>query len=170
MDVYHTSTHGVALVRIYNAGLKCAARARLARSAGAKKSPKIRRLGTIVQLCRTISSQLVVKQQCLPHMSSHYGELRPTNGWDLLASLGYPCKFQFRVLAALLHGTLVVVVRQTAALNRGRHLYLAGRPSRCTTFLVKVSKILYLILIFIFNISEASGNLITKHTENEYYL
>ena len=36
----------------------------------------------------------------------------------------------FRVLAALLHGTLVVDVSQTAALNRGRHLYLAGRPSR----------------------------------------
>jgi len=26
LDVYHTSTHGVALVRIYNAGLKRAAR------------------------------------------------------------------------------------------------------------------------------------------------
>jgi len=26
VDIYHTSTHGVALVRIYNAGLKCAAR------------------------------------------------------------------------------------------------------------------------------------------------
>jgi len=33
-------------------------------------------------------------------------------------------------LAALLHGTLVVGVSQTAALNRGRHLYSAGRPSR----------------------------------------
>jgi len=30
----------------------------------------------------------------------------------------------------LLHGTLVVGVSQTAALNRGRHLYSAGRPSR----------------------------------------
>jgi len=36
----------------------------------------------------------------------------------------------FRVLAALLRGTLVVVVSQTVALNRGRHLYSAGRPSR----------------------------------------
>ena len=36
----------------------------------------------------------------------------------------------FRVLAALLHGTLVVGVSQTGALNRGRHLYSAGRPSR----------------------------------------
>jgi len=29
LDVYHTSTHGVALVRILNAGLKCAARGSL---------------------------------------------------------------------------------------------------------------------------------------------
>jgi len=36
----------------------------------------------------------------------------------------------FRVLAALLHGTLVVGVSQTAALNGGRHLYSAERPSR----------------------------------------
>jgi len=36
----------------------------------------------------------------------------------------------FRVLAALLRGTLVVGDSQTAALNRGRHLYSAGRPSR----------------------------------------
>ena len=44
---------------------------------------------------------------------------------------GPPGNFNwFRVLAALLHGTLVVGVSQTAALNRGRHLYSAGRPSR----------------------------------------
>ena len=35
----------------------------------------------------------------------------------------------FRVLAALLHDTLVVGVNQTAAFNRGRHLYSEGRPS-----------------------------------------
>ena len=35
---------------------------------------------------------------------------------------GTPGNFNgFRVLAALLHGTLVVGVSQTAALNRGRH-------------------------------------------------
>ena len=44
---------------------------------------------------------------------------------------GTPGNFNwFRVLAALLHGTLVVGVSQTAALNRGRHRYSAGRPSR----------------------------------------
>jgi len=43
---------------------------------------------------------------------------------------GTPTNFNgFHVLAALLHGTLVGV-SQTAALNRGRHLYSAGRPSR----------------------------------------
>jgi len=40
LDVYHTSTHGVALVRIYNAGLKCADRGSL-QIQDAKKSPKI---------------------------------------------------------------------------------------------------------------------------------
>jgi len=50
---------------------------------------------------------------------------------DLLASLRHPCKFQWLSrLGALLHGTLVVCVSQTAALNRGHHLSSAGRPSR----------------------------------------
>ena len=44
---------------------------------------------------------------------------------------GTPANFNgFRVLAALLHGNILVDVSQTAALNRGRHLYLAERPSR----------------------------------------
>jgi len=94
---------------------------------------KNRHLRTIAHLCRAISSQLrhvspigkkLVKQQYLPHMSLQYGELRPTSGWDRFVSLGHPSKFQrVRVLAALLHS-------QTAALNRGCHLYSAGRPSR----------------------------------------
>ena len=47
----------------------------------------------------------------------------------------------FRVLAALLHGTLVVGVSQTAALNSGRHLYSAGRPSRWA--LAHISSLLF---------------------------
>jgi len=44
---------------------------------------------------------------------------------------GIPGNFNgFRVLAALLHCTLIVSVSQTAVSNRGRHLYSAGRPSR----------------------------------------
>jgi len=66
-------------------------------------------------------------------MSPQYGELRllvltaeiDSGAW------GTPTNFNgFRVLAALLHGTLVVGVSHFAALNRGRHLYSTGRPSR----------------------------------------
>jgi len=87
-DVYHTSTHGMALVRIKNAGVKRAAHG-LVNIQDAKKWPKNRHLGIIAQLCRAISSQLrhvstiekkLVKQQYLLKMSSLYGILRPTNG------------------------------------------------------------------------------------------
>ena len=134
-------------------------------------------------------------------MSLQYSERRPTNGWDLLASLGTPANLNgFRVLAsllqwrrstevnqtlhdvwpspvlvhyicifggscpltefchvqnslcvqvlyspilvALLHGIPVLGVIQTAALNRGRHLYSAGRPSRWT--FAHISSFLYI--------------------------
>jgi len=35
-----------------------------------------------------------VKQQYLPHMSSQYGELRPTSSWNRFGCLGHPSKFQ----------------------------------------------------------------------------
>ena len=55
---------------------------------------------------------------------------------------GTPGNFNgFRVLAALLHGTLVVVISQSAALNRGRHLYLAGRRSRWALAHILVSDV-----------------------------
>ena len=63
-----------------------------------------------------------------PHNMVNFGPLAAE-----IVSLvwGTPGNFNgFRVLAPLLHGTLVVGVSQTAALNRGRHLYSAGRPSR----------------------------------------
>jgi len=82
LDVYHTSKHGVALVRILDAGLKSAACGSL-EIQDAKKVAKNR------QLCRAISLQLrhvstigknLIKQQYVLHMSPQYGELRPTNG------------------------------------------------------------------------------------------
>ena len=85
---------------------------RLAENAGCKKVAKNCHLGTIAQLCQALSSQLrqlstigkkLVKQQYVLHKSSQYGEL-----W------GTPANFNgCRVLAALLHGTLVVGVGQT---------------------------------------------------------
>ena len=63
-----------------------------------------------------------------PHNMVNFGILTAEICWRVW---GTPANFNgFRVLAALLHGTLVVGVSQTAALNRGRHLYLTGRPSR----------------------------------------
>jgi len=63
-----------------------------------------------------------------PHNMVNFGPLAA----EILSLVwGTPGTFNgFRVLAALLHCTLVVGVSQTAALNRGRHLYSAGRPSR----------------------------------------
>jgi len=113
---------------------------RLAANTGRKKVAKNRHLGTIPQLCRAISSQLRhvstigknllssnISPTC-PHNMVNFGPLAA-----LIVSLvwGTPGNFNgFHVLAALLHGTLVVGVSQTVALNRGRHLYSAGRPSR----------------------------------------
>jgi len=91
-----------------------------------KKSPKIRHLATIAQLCRAISSQLthvstigikIVKQQYLPHMSLNmvnFGQLADEIillVWGTLANVN-----GFRILAALLHGTLVVGISQTLRL------------------------------------------------------
>jgi len=77
-------------------------------------------------------SEKLVKQQYLPHMSSQYGELRPTNGWDPLGSLGHHSKFQGVSQVGSITARHSSSGRQPnfAALNRGRHLYSAGQPSR----------------------------------------
>jgi len=111
----------------------------IAENTGHKNDAKTRRLGTIAQICQAISSQLrhvstigkkLVKQY-LPHMSLQYGELRPTSGWDRFVSLGHLSKFQW--LSRL--GSVIARYSSSghqpnfAVLNRGRHLYSAGRPS-----------------------------------------
>ena len=65
-----------------------------------------------------------------PHNMVNFGPLAS----EIISLVwGTPANFNgFRLLAALLHGTLVVGVSQTAAFNRGRHLYSAERPSRWT--------------------------------------
>ena len=80
-----------------------------------------------------------------PHNMVNFGPLAAE-----IVSLvwGTPGNFNgFRVLAALLHGTLVVRVSQTAALNRGRHLYSAGRPSRWALAHISSS---FFFLLFLF--------------------
>jgi len=81
-------------------------------------------------LISAVADWMSVKQQYLLHMSHsmvNFGSLPPEIGpvvW------GTPANFnRFHVLAALLHSSSG---RQPsfAALNRGRHLYSAGQPSR----------------------------------------
>ena len=121
LDVCHTSTHGVALVRISDAGLKCAARSSLK-----MQDAKNRQKFAICAPSHDFVGLYLTTEACIDNrkknllnssnsqMSSQYGKLRPTNGWDRFTSLGTPANFNgFRVLAVLLHGTLVVGVSQT---------------------------------------------------------
>jgi len=123
---------------------------------GRKKSPKICHLHTITHICQTIfttkaridnQKKKLVKQQYLPQMS-WYHELRPTSGWDRFGSLGTPANFNgLRVLAALLHGTVVVGVSQTlrrwiegvAYIRQGGH-YIRLWPAfrMCVYFVLSV--------------------------------
>jgi len=96
---------------------------RLAANAGPKKVAKNRHLGTITQLCRPISSQIRhastigkklvssnISSTC-PHNMVNFGLL----GAEIVSLVwGTPANFNgFGVLAALLHGIVVVGVSQT---------------------------------------------------------
>ena len=152
LDVYHTSTQWCGL----SANSKCRSEmccTRLAGNAGHKKSSKICRLGTIAQLRWAISSQLrhvsrtrkeLVKQQYLHHMFSQYGELLLTGGWDRFVSLGHPANFNGFLHLGSITARYLSSGRQPnfAALNRGRHLYSTGRPSRWALAHIVVGEVL----------------------------
>jgi len=118
LDAYHTSRHGVILVRIYNAGLKCSALGSLE-----IHDAKNRHFGTIEQFCRAISSELrhvsTIGKNLLNSNTSYECSANMANFGLLTAEIcwriwGTPANFNgFHVLAALLHGTLVVGVSQT---------------------------------------------------------
>jgi len=114
---------------------------RLAGNTGRKNDANKRHLSTIARLCRAVSSQIrhvstigknSVKQQYLPQKCLQYGELRPSNGCDRLAGLGHPVIFQRVSRLGSVTARQSSSGRQPnfAALNRGRHLCSAGRPSR----------------------------------------
>jgi len=96
---------------------------RLAENTGRKKSSKIRRLGTIAQLCWAISLQLRhtstigknllnsnISPTC-PHNMVNFGPLTAEIGSVICGTP--PNVNRFRVFAALPHSTLVVGVSQT---------------------------------------------------------
>ena len=118
LDVYHTSTYGVALVQIQNAGLKGAARGSL-KMQDAKKSPSGHHHTTLsgyifaTKTCIN-NRKKTVKQQYLPqscHSMVIFGPLAAvivSLVWRTLANFNGFC-----VLAALLHGTVVAGISQT---------------------------------------------------------
>ena len=119
MQVFHTWCG-------LSANLRCRSETcctRLAENTGRKKVAKNRHLGTIAQLCRAIPSQLrhvstIGKKlfnndtsSTCPHNMVNFGLLTAEICWQVW---GTRANFNgFRVLAALLHGTLVVGVSQT---------------------------------------------------------
>ena len=73
------------------------------------------------------------KQQYLVHtFPAQYGELQPTSSWNRCRSLEHPCKFQRVSHLGSVTARRYSIERHPnfAALNRGLHLYSAGRPSR----------------------------------------
>jgi len=137
LDVCHTSTHGVALVQIKDAGLKPAACSSL-QIQDTKKSSINRHLGTIAQICRALSSQLRhvstigknllsinITSTC-PHNMLNFGPLAAEI--DPLV-WGTPANFNgFHVLAALLYGTRVVGVSTLCGVEQ-RAPPIFGRPA-----------------------------------------
>ena len=121
LDVYHASTHSVALVRIYDAGLKHVARCSQ-KIQDAKKMPKIRHLSIIARLCRAISWQLKhidspkkllnsnISPTC-PHNMVNFGPLEAEIGSVVW---GTPANFNwFRILASLLQRHCSTEANQT---------------------------------------------------------
>jgi len=124
----------------FSANLECRSEMycmRLPENTGCQKSPSRHH-------CATLSGCIFAAKACIDNLkknllNSNNSSTCPrsmVNFGPLTAEIclrvwGTPANFsRFRVFSALLHGTLVVGVCQTAALNRGRHLYSAGRPSR----------------------------------------
>ena len=101
----------------------------LARNTGPKKSPKIGHLGTTAQLCQAISSQLrdvstigkIVLNSNIAFTCPHnMVNFRPLTAEIHSGVWGTPANFNgFRVLAALLHGTLVGVRQTLQRLTEG---------------------------------------------------
>ena len=106
-----------------SANLECMSEICCTRIASKIQDAKNRHFGAIAQLCRAVSSQLRhistigknllnIDTSCTcPHNMVNFGLLTAEISWRVW---GTPANFNgFHVLAALLHGTLVVGVSQT---------------------------------------------------------
>ena len=141
----------------------------------AKKLPKNRHLGTIAQICRAVSSQRkhvsTIEKNTLnsntsstcPHNMVNFGLLTAENCWRVW---GTTANFnRFRVLAALLHGILVVGVSQTLRpwtegatyIRQGGHhvghwptfLVMAALRSRCGHYIFALWFLSFCLFLFL---------------------
>jgi len=121
LDVCHTSTHGVALVRISAAGMKRAARGSLEiqDTQSRQKSPSGHHRTTLSGYIFATKARIDNRENLLssntfstrPHNMANFGPLAAEIG---LPVWGTPANFNgFRVLPELLHGSQVVGVTQT---------------------------------------------------------
>ena len=131
---------------------------RLAGNAGRKKSPSQHHRTTLSSYIFAAKAHIDNRKNILSSNISSIRLYNMVNFGPLAAESGpvvwgTPANFNgFRFLATLLHGTLVVGVSQTAALNRGRHLYSAGRPSRWAfahilVSVCRISKLMWILPI-----------------------
>ena len=82
------------------------------------------------------------------------------SGWDVLASLRHPCKFQRVSLLGSVNAHHSNSGRQPnfAALNRGRHLYSTGRPSRWASAHILVYYRTWDVAVWLFDRMRATGS------------
>jgi len=122
LHVCHTSTHGVALARIYDAGLKRAARGSLQiqDAKNRQKSPSAHHRTTLSGYIFATNAHIDNREKNLLSSNIASRGLHNMVNFGLLAAeigpvvWGTPANFNgFRVLAALLHCTPVVGVIQT---------------------------------------------------------
>jgi len=126
-----------------SANLRCRSETcctRLSANTGRKKSSKNRHLGTIAQLYRAISSHLrhvsTIGKNLLSSNISYTCSHNVVYFGPLAAEIDpvvwRPCKFQrvSRLSSITAWHSSIGHHPNCAELNRGRHLYSAGRPSR----------------------------------------
>ena len=93
LDVYHTSTHGVALVHVWN--VLHVARWKYRTQKWCKNSPSVHHPTTLSGYIFATKARIDnCKKNLLSSNTSstslQYGELRPSSGWDPFVSLGHP--------------------------------------------------------------------------------
>jgi len=145
LDVYHTSTHGVALVRIYNSGLKCTARWKYRTGKIAQKSPSGHHGTTLSGYIFATKARVDNRKKMLnsnvsstcPHNMINFGPLTAEIRWRVWDT---PAYFNgFRVLALLLQRRRSTEANQTLDdvwLSPGlvHYIYIFGSSCPLTEF------------------------------------